>query len=42
MKQWLAEFLKDEDRASRIIASWMVSVLLVCFVLEMIAISYIK
>jgi len=38
MKQWLSRFLSDEDRASRIIAGWMVGILMVCFVLEMLLI----
>lgn len=42
MKQWLSRFLSDEVRASRIIASWMVGILMVCFVLEMLVISYMK
>jgi len=42
MKQWLAEFLKDEDRASRIIVSWMAGVLALSFAVGMSAMILMK
>jgi len=42
MKQWLAEFLKNEDRASRIIVSWMASLLAISFVVGMSAMFLMK
>jgi hypothetical protein len=42
MKQWLAEFLKDEDRASRIIVSWMAGILALSFAVGMSAMILMK
>jgi len=42
MKQWLAEFLKDEDRASRIIVTWMAGVLAISFAVGMSAMFVLK
>jgi Flp pilus assembly pilin Flp len=42
MKQWLAAFLKNEDRASRIIVSWMAGLLAISFAVGMSAMYLMK